>query len=75
MATIRADGIELKRTLFLHRYGQARQFGALEPLLIERSIQRNTPIGASTLRIVRAKPMVGLALAALRANPRFFCQS
>jgi len=73
LATVRVGEIEMKRTVFLHRYGQARRFGAVEPLLLERGIQRNVEIGSATVRVVRTKPMVRLCLAALRANPRFLC--
>jgi len=75
LATISAGEFVFKRTVFLHIYGQERDFNAVEPLLTERVIQRNIQIGSATVRIVRTKPMVQLVLAALRANPRFLCQS
>lgn len=75
LAVIRSGDIEIRRTVFLHRYGQARRFGAVEPMLVERGIQRSVAIGSATVRIVRTQPMVRLALAALRANPRFLCHT
>lgn len=74
-ATIRYGSTELTRTVFLHIYGQERDFNAVERLLLERGIQRNVQIGDATVRIVRTKPMVQVVLAALRANPRFLCQA
>lgn len=72
-AEIVIDGQRIYRHIFLHQYGTPRNFAAIEPLLIERGIQVETRVGAATLKLVQAKPMVELALCCLRANPRFLC--
>ncbi len=65
---------ELVRHIFLHRYGTPREFGVMEPLLLERGIQVNGTIGQATVRLVNARGMVQATLAALRANPRVLCR-
>ena len=72
-AVVRFEGEQKVVTSFLHIYGQERHFDAVEPLLLERGIQRNVTIGNATVRIIRSKPFVQVTLAALRANPRFLC--
>lgn len=68
--TIWLDERVIERHYLLHHYGPARRFDVLEPLLIERGIQVDGQIGGAHLRLIRAGPMVELALRGLRANPR-----
>jgi aminoglycoside 3-N-acetyltransferase len=72
-ATILLGGQAHIRHIMLHRYGAPRNFSRLEPLLVERGIQRQAQIGAATVRLVHAPGMVRLALRAVAANRRILC--
>lgn len=61
------------RHLLLHRYGTPREFGVLEPILVERGVQRGTLIGDAEVRLIAVKGMVEIARRCLRANRRFLC--
>jgi aminoglycoside 3-N-acetyltransferase len=74
-ATILLDGQAHIRHVMLHRYGTPRNFERLEPVLVERGIQRQTQIGQATVRLVHAASMVRLALRAVAADPRILCAS
>jgi aminoglycoside 3-N-acetyltransferase len=71
-ALIQADGQVHARTFYAHRYGTARRFAAIEPLLVERGLQTQGQIGQATARLLPSGPSVRLALDLLRAVPDFF---
>ncbi len=67
-------GVEsVTRHILLHQYGTPRDFCLLEPLLVERGVQRETLIGDARIRLIGVKGMVEIALRCLRANRRFLC--
>jgi aminoglycoside 3-N-acetyltransferase len=75
-ARIRVNGETQIRHIMLHSYdGPERNFAVLEPLLIERGVQRNGCIGRAEVRLIRAQGLVRIALAVLRANPRILCRA
>lgn len=55
----------------LHLYGPARDFEKMEPILLSEGIMKKGMIGDSTLRLVRAKPMIDLTLKLLEKDPGF----
>lgn len=57
--------------LWLHRYGPARDYPKAEPYLQERGILKIGHIGDSTVRLVRAHPMVEYALARVSEDPDY----
>lgn len=67
-AEIHNNGETLIRHIMLHAYGNPRNFGVMEPVFIERSIQYTTQIGAATARLVVARGMVETTAQCLRAN-------
>lgn len=67
------NGDTITRHSLLHAYGTPRHFNIMEPLLLERGIQRNRQIGAATLRLIQADKMVAVTAQALRASPRLLC--
>jgi aminoglycoside 3-N-acetyltransferase len=68
-ATIVVGGEARTRHVMLHKYGPARHFDVLEPLLLERGIQRTGQVGAATVRLVQVRPFVQVALRAVAADP------
>lgn len=72
-ATIVTGAERVTRHILLHRYGTPRDFCALEPLLVERGVQRETRIGDARVLLISAKRMVEMALRCVRANHRFLC--
>lgn len=72
-ATVVLGEERVTRHVLLHQYGTARNFGVMEPLLVEQGIQRTGQIGAATVRMIHAGEMARATLAALRANPRILC--
>jgi aminoglycoside 3-N-acetyltransferase len=72
-ARIVVDGAETVRHILLHAYGTERHFNIMEPVFVERGIQRNGQIGDATLRLIHAGRMVAATLQAVRANPRILC--
>jgi aminoglycoside 3-N-acetyltransferase len=73
-ATLLIGGEEIRRRYMLHRYGTPRDFNVMEDVFIERGIQKTFHIGASTLRLIRAKDMVAFTIRCVRANPSLLCQ-
>jgi aminoglycoside 3-N-acetyltransferase len=71
-ATIRTGDVEFARRFFLHRYGTARSFSRIEPLLRERNLQAQGIVGQAAARLMSATDLVSLATDALRAAPNFF---
>ncbi len=67
-ARIRVDGQEIVRHVMLHAYGNPRHFNIMEPLYLERGIQRSGQIGQGALRLIHARRMVEITAQALRAN-------
>jgi aminoglycoside 3-N-acetyltransferase len=74
-AEIRHLGRTELRDYWLHRYGTRRDFGRLEPLLMQRGFQSIGLVGAATARLVPAGPLVSLGVEVLRASPDFFVAS
>lgn len=64
---------EIKRHYLLHKWGTPRNFGVMEPILIERKAQKQVQIGESIIKIVKANIMVEMTLKAIRANSRILC--
>ncbi|MFA5857701.1 MAG: AAC(3) family N-acetyltransferase [Elusimicrobiota bacterium] len=56
----------------LHKYGTPRQFGRIEPLLLEKGIMRKTVIGNAEVRLVKSLPMIELAVKMLKENNNYF---
>ncbi len=69
-AVILLEGREIYQHLLLHFYGPARNFSVMEPIFLERGIQRNTRIGKADIRLIHSRRMVETTLRALRGNPR-----
>jgi aminoglycoside 3-N-acetyltransferase len=57
--------------LMLHRYGAPREFERIEPLLRERDIQRDGPVGAAQARLIDARRMVEVVRQALLQDHTF----
>jgi aminoglycoside 3-N-acetyltransferase len=72
-ATIVTGPERVTRHILLHKYGTPRDFGVLEPMLVERGVQRDALIGDAEVRLIGVKGMVEIALRCLRANRRFLC--
>jgi aminoglycoside 3-N-acetyltransferase len=68
-ARVLVGGVWTERNIMLHRYGSPRQFEVIEPMLVERGAQRMVSIGDAAVRLVEARAMVQLVLAALRVDP------
>jgi aminoglycoside 3-N-acetyltransferase len=73
-ATIIVGGQEVRRHVMLHKYGPARDFNIMEPVFVERGIQRSGMIGTCQARLVEVPGMVRLTLQALRADPGILCK-
>jgi aminoglycoside 3-N-acetyltransferase len=73
-ARILVDGQEIVRHIMLHAYGSPRNFNIMEPLYLERGIQRSGQIGQATLRLIHARRMVEITAQALRANHRLLLE-
>ena len=74
-ATIIANGEEVQRNYMLHQWGTPKQFEIMEPLFIERGIQRSAQIGNARVSLVQSRGMVDATLRALRSNPRILCKN
>jgi aminoglycoside 3-N-acetyltransferase len=72
-AVIIVGAERMTRHILLHQYGTPRDFRGLEPLLIERDVQREALIGDARVRLIGVRGMVEIALRCLRASPRFLC--
>lgn len=69
LSTIRyANGRMSQAPVRLHRYGTLRNFARLEPEFLAKGIQVNGKIGESTVRLIKAREMVEIALKRLREN-------
>ncbi|WP_270888317.1 AAC(3) family N-acetyltransferase [Pedococcus sp. 5OH_020] len=71
-AVIETEQGTLNREYWVHRYGTPRRFSAIEPLLLQRGLQRTDVVGQATARLVPAGALVSFALEVLRAAPEFF---
>ena len=67
-ATLIVNGEAITRHYMLHKYGPARNFPVMEPVFIERGVQRSTTIGQSWVRLVEAKGLFALAVRGLTAD-------
>jgi aminoglycoside 3-N-acetyltransferase len=74
-AVITTGGVAQVRDYWVHRYGAPRRFGAIEPLLVQRGLQRVDAVGNATARLVPAGALVTLGVEVLRAAPEFFVAS
>jgi aminoglycoside 3-N-acetyltransferase len=72
-ARIEAGEQSCTRHIMLHAYGTPRRFMTMEPVFIERGIQRSGQIGAAVVRLIHAPRMVEITAQALRADPRILC--
>lgn len=72
-AIICAGATHCTRHVMLHRYGTAREFDRLEPVLRERGVQRDGQVGQAAVRLVHARSMVQLVLRALAADANILC--
>lgn len=68
------DGQPVERHYMLHKYGPARNFNIMEPVLIERGVQKTLTIGDATLRLIQASKLVELAVQCLTADPHILCE-
>ena len=73
-ATIAIGGQETHRHVMLHKYGTPRCFNIMEPIFVERGIQRAGQIGQATVRLVHVQGMVRTTLRCLAANLRILCR-
>ena len=71
-AVIETEQGTLSRDYWVHRYGTPRRFAAIEPLLLQRGLQRTDAVGEATARLVPAGALVSFAVEVLRAAPEFF---
>lgn len=69
-AKIIVNGQQIIRHMILHQYGTPTNFNIMEPIFLERGIQKNTQIGQATIRFVHVKKMVQATLLSMRAHPR-----
>jgi aminoglycoside 3-N-acetyltransferase len=74
-ATLVVDGDEIHRHYMLHQWGTPRDFSIMEPLFIERGVQRKTRIGDSEVRLLNAAGITSTTQASLRADARILCQN
>lgn len=74
-ATLLVGGKKIQRHYMLHQWGTPRDFNVMEPIFIERGIQRMTRIGESEIRLIQAQGMVRTTLQCMRANKRTLCKS
>ena len=74
-ATILTGGESIRRNYMLHQWGTPRQFEIMEPVFIERGIQRSAQVGNARVSLVQSRGMVQVTLRALRANPRVLCKN
>ena len=69
-ACIDRHGNEVATPCRLHDYGgPQRDFPVLEPVLLERGLMRIGAVGASTVRLIRARGLIETALNYLRFDP------
>ena len=73
-ATIVLGEETVTRRIMLHRYGAPRNFSVMEPLFIERGIQRQAVVGNASIRLVKVAGMVRTTLRALLADKRILCR-
>ena len=74
-ATLLIDGVEIERHYMLHQWGTSRDFNIMEPLFVERGVQKKTRIGDSEVRLLHAPGIVETTLRSLRADSRVLCRN
>jgi len=67
---INARGHTLKRTLYIHRYGDERNFSIMESVLREAGALWSGRVLQSETMIIRADALIEMTLERLRRNPR-----
>ena len=72
-ATLILEGGPVYRHYLLHQWGTPRNYSIMEPVFIERGIQRTGRIGNATVRLIDAAGMFEVTVQALKANPRLLC--
>jgi len=72
-ARLTVNGQTVERHYLLHAYGTPRAFERMEPIYLERGIQRNGQIGRATVRLLKAREMIVLTAQCLRADPGILC--
>jgi hypothetical protein len=69
---VTADGDEVEVCCRLHDYGAPqRRFDRIEPRLAERGILRTGTIGASTIRAVKAMPMLEMVFSEIQRDEHY----
>ncbi len=64
-------GKAIKRTLYIHKYGDVRNFSIMEPIMLKAGVLRTGKILESAARIINAHILLDLSLARLKRNPLF----
>ncbi|NQW20604.1 MAG: AAC(3) family N-acetyltransferase [Chloroflexi bacterium] len=73
-ATLVIDGKDVERHYMLHQWGTPRDFNVMEPVFIERGVQRMGRIGDSDVRLLHAPGIRRVTLDCLRADARVLCR-
>ncbi|MBT3996151.1 MAG: AAC(3) family N-acetyltransferase [Chloroflexi bacterium] len=73
-ATLVIDGENIERHYMLHQWGTARDFNIMQPLFIERGVQKMTRIGDSEVRLLHAPSIRQITLECLRSDSRILCK-
>jgi aminoglycoside 3-N-acetyltransferase len=63
------EGNEKTYRIGIHQYGTPRNFSIMEPRLKDAGVLKKGRVLESTTRLIRARPLVGLTLDALRHDP------
>ena len=74
-ASLVIDGKNVERHYMLHQWGTARDFNVMEPVFVERGVQKMGRIGDSEVRLLHAPGIRQVTLSCLRADPRVLCRS
>ena len=72
-ASLQVNGQRVERHYLLHKPGTPRAFDVLEPVLLERGIQRNGRVGGAEARLIKAREMAAITAQCLRADPGILC--
>lgn len=73
-ARIVSENAEIVRHVMLHKYGTPRCFSVMEPVFVERGIQKSTRIGNATVRLVKIDGMVQATVQCLKSDRRLLCR-
>ena len=72
-ATLLIDGENIERHYMLHQWGTPRDFSIMQPLFIERGVQKMMRIGDSEVRLLHAPSIRQITLECLRSDSRILC--